>query len=167
MPRREPTAPATRTRRRLIWFAPILAAVAVAAVAVGTIALSGRGSSPAPFAPAASAPQSVRMTSAAPASSSSAQPTPVPAGKPFQLYTHCGIEFTQYAGHEWKATTPMADPQRLPDKNGITAYTGFISGRMAQIDKQTLKFVVTDPTVAINGQTIVFHRTTTTSPPCQ
>jgi hypothetical protein len=42
---------------------------------------------------------------------------------PFELFTHCGIEFANFGGRTWQADSPRPEPGLTPDTDGITRYT--------------------------------------------
>ncbi|GAA3018444.1 hypothetical protein LV79_001611 [Actinokineospora globicatena] len=85
---------------------------------------------------------------------------------PFRLYTHCDIRFVRYNGQAWAAEREYPDPTRAPGPDGSTAYDGYISGRMVEVDERTLRFV-TDPGFVIGEPAeVVFHPTTAEIPLC-
>jgi hypothetical protein len=94
-------------------------------------------------------------------------PTPHSAGTtPFELYTHYGIHFTTFAGRYWETLTALPDPQPVPNAQGVTTYTGYISGSMTLVDPNTLRFAINDPAVSITGQVVVFRPKSAPPPLC-
>jgi len=61
---------------------------------------------------------------------------------PFDLYTHCGIEYAPFGGKTWRAITPLPEPRAKPGENGITVYSGYTAGTMTLVDASTARFVV-------------------------
>jgi hypothetical protein len=61
---------------------------------------------------------------------------------PFDLYTHCGIEYAPFGGKTWKAVTPLPEPRAKAGENGITVYSGYTAGTMTLVDTSTARFVV-------------------------
>jgi len=88
---------------------------------------------------------------------------------PFDLYTHCGIEFTMFGGREWRAVTPQPEPDRIPGPDGIVTYTGYTAGRMLLVNEGLLRFTITDSEAVNNGETVEFEPLSETAPappPC-
>jgi hypothetical protein len=88
---------------------------------------------------------------------------------PFSMYTHCGIDTVTFGGRDWRAVDPQPEPERLPGSDGVTNYTGYTSGEMTLVDRDHLRFVITDPQSVAAGQTMEFMPQPTAaqpSPPC-
>jgi hypothetical protein len=159
-----------RDSRALLLVAAAIGVVVVAGIAVGaTVAFGPRTTSQLVPAVASSAPSPTAGSSALPPWTSPrtgpARPL-IGVAYAFDLYTHCGIDFTTFGGRAWQAVTSLPDPERLPDAHGMTTYTGYISGTMALADQNTLRFTVDDTTVAMTGRTIVFRPVSTGPSPC-
>ena len=60
---------------------------------------------------------------------------------PFDLYTHCGIEYAPFGGKTWKAVTPLPEPRAKAGEDGITVYSGYTAGTMTLVDASTARFV--------------------------
>lgn len=157
-----PEARRWRDRRNPMLVAAAIGVIVVGAVVVGTAVTPGQHPSNPVALPAVSdsrGSSSVAMSTQPPPSSQyrtgPADPQ-VGVGYPFDLYTHCGIDFTRFGGRYWQAAAPLPEPSPLPDAQGVTTYTGYVSGVMTLVDQQTARFVVTDGSVTTNGQVIMF-----------
>jgi hypothetical protein len=133
-----------------------LAAVSSAPVnAGGAVPASGNSSADAPVPTASQSPNA--SADPGPIATRSGPPqAELGVAYPFDLYTHCGIRGARFAGREWTAIRPAADPQRLPDSTGITRYTGYIAGTMTLVRPDLLRFTLTDPYVSGAGQSFDF-----------
>lgn len=163
-------------RRRGGWRAPRLVAAVVGVVLVGGVAVGAtlavghhdRVGAPVLSTPLTSSSGSVGV--AVPPFSGSPRTGPATpqfgVAYPFDLYTHCGIDFAMFGGWYWQAIIALPDPRRTPDAHGVTTYTGYVSGLMTLVDQDTVQFVVHDPTVDINGQVVRFRSRSTQPPPC-
>jgi hypothetical protein len=47
-----------------------------------------------------------------PSSTPSSASTPIPSGRPFELYTHCGVESARIDGRWWHAKPPLYNNSR-------------------------------------------------------
>ncbi len=110
--------------------------------------------------------QSVASQVSATASTSVSRISRPPGGTPFDLLIHCGVQYLRYGNTEYKATEPEDPPVRLPSPDGITSETGYMHGYLQLDGGRTVKFLVADPTVSINGKTITFEKTIDSPPPC-
>lgn len=72
---------------------------------------------------------------------------------PFDLLTHCGMSTTRFGGRYWHAMTPRAEPSWRPGAGGIYGYT---AGTMMMISSDLLRFVITDPQVVGDGDSVDF-----------
>ena len=87
---------------------------------------------------------------------------------PFDLYSHCGIDFARFGGRIWRAQTPLPEPRTLPDAKGITTYTSYTAGTMTLLDDEIARFVIDERRYEVPGSPVVlFHPTTLTPPLCQ
>ncbi len=151
------------------WRKLLVAATALVAVVVVAILATNALTSGPSTATLASTPTTTTLLATPPAPppnrTGPASPT---AGVtyPFSLLTHCGIAFTRFADREWQAVTPLPDPPRLANNQGITRYTGYVAGTMTLVDPNMARFVITDPTVASNGQVIDFRPAAAAPLPC-
>ena len=87
---------------------------------------------------------------------------------PFDLYTHCGIEFTTFGGLEWQALTPRPESDRIPGPDGLVTYTGYTAGSMTLVNEGLLRFRITDSGAVNNGETVDFAplENALAPPPC-
>ena len=88
-------------------------------------------------------------------SSSNATTTRAHAGRPYQLYTHCGIEWAKIDGTFWRAKQPLSDGSGNPPagwgnpyQNGTLVLTG---ARTARFDS--------------HAGSVTFKRTSRRQPP--
>lgn len=84
---------------------------------------------------------------------------------PFDLYSHCGIEFARLGGEVWRAARPIREPLALPDADGITTYTAYTAGTMTLVDDELLRFVIDERRYEVSGSPVVVFRRTTVDPP--
>ena len=77
------------------------------------------------------------------------------AGTPYQLYTHCGMEWARIHGVFWRATVPLSDGSGNPPSGWDNPYQG---GRLIFTTSNSARFV--SP-----AGTVVFKRTSRTRPP--
>jgi hypothetical protein len=82
---------------------------------------------------------------------------------PFDLYTHCGVQFAAFGGQTWKVVQPVADPEGTPFARGAINY---LPGTATLIDASTLRFVVADNSRTIPGEVVTFHPTSEPMPLC-
>ena len=159
-----PAGRASVHRRRWRWTAPVAAAAIVAGVA-GAVAL-GRGSTHT-AAPLAGSPQSTPTGSVRPNPTThrTASP-PAGAGRPFVAPSHCGIKFIRYAGRNWEAVHPIAEPATRPDARGDVSLTGGTPGTITRIGKNTLRFAIDESKVSSPAKVVVFHPTSKSIPLC-
>jgi hypothetical protein len=83
---------------------------------------------------------------------------------PFDLYSHCGIDFAHFGGRIWRAERAMAEPRTLPDANGEVAYTAYTAGTMTLLDDTTARFVIDERRYEVAGSAVVIFRPTTAKP---
>lgn len=86
---------------------------------------------------------------------------------PFDLYTHCGIEFARFGGRLWQAASPRPEPAARPLETGVTAYTGYTAGTMTLVGTGVARFVIDVRYAVIDETAITFFPTTSTPPPCR
>ncbi len=84
---------------------------------------------------------------------------------PFDLLTHCGIGTTRFGNRYWQATTPRPAPSRRPGAGGISTYDVYTAGTMTLLSDGLLRFVITDPQVVGDGESIDFTPLPATAPP--
>lgn len=87
---------------------------------------------------------------------------------PFDLLTHCGISTTHFSGRYWHAT-PRPEPSWRPGANGTYSYDGYTAGTMTLLSGDLLRFVITDPQVVGDGDSVDFMSLPATAPsplPC-
>ena len=99
---------------------------------------------------------STEAATTATATSTEAATTATATGEPFSLLTHCGIARTQFAGRDWVAVTPLAEPRIRDDVTGVVVSDGYTTGTMTVVDDDLVRFTVTDPTVEEVGLTVDF-----------
>jgi hypothetical protein len=87
--------------------------------------------------------------------SSSTTTTRAPAGRPYQLYTHCGIAWTKINGTFWRAEQPLSDGSGNPPDGWANPYQ---EGRLALVGPTTARF--DSP-----AGTVTFERTSRKRPP--
>lgn len=171
-------------RRTLRWKNTGLVAIVAATVTLGGCAEAQDSEEPAHVAASSPAVHSTLSAAAIagstslPPSTSTRQFTPppprsaaatarLPTGTPFDLLIHCGVKYLEYETKEYKAARPQDAPVRLPAPGASTVTeTGYAHGYLQVINRHTIKFVVADPTVSIDGQTITFTSTSDTPLPC-
>jgi hypothetical protein len=85
------------------------------------------------------------------------------AGVPFDLYTHCGVNFATFDGRTWKTTQPVPDTAGTPFARGAVDH---LSGTAVLVEDDTLRFTVADDSAVIPGQVVTFELTTETAPLC-
>jgi len=151
------------------WRKLFLAAAALVVVVVAAILTTNTLTSRPSTTTLASTPTTTTplVTPPAPPSDRTGPASPtVGVSYPFSLFSHCGIAFTRFADREWQAVTPLPDPPRLANSQGVTHYTGYVAGTMTLFDPNMARFVITDPAVASNGHVIDFRPVATAPPPC-
>lgn len=87
--------------------------------------------------------------------SSSIGTTRAPAGRPYQLYTHCGIEWAKIDGTFWRAKQPLSDGSGNPPAGWGNP---FENGTLVFLTPTTAKFH------SLAGS-VTFERTSRTRPP--
>ncbi|WP_155369729.1 hypothetical protein [Catellatospora vulcania] len=85
---------------------------------------------------------------------------------PYDLYAHCGIEWTWFAGATWRARIPLAEPRTRVGADGITRYSGYVPGTMRLLDPDTAEFTADDRHIEPTLPPIVFERTAAQAPGC-
>ena len=102
-----------------------------------------------------------------------AQPAHRPGGGgiggtyPFDLYTHCGIEYAPFGGKTWKAITPRPEPRPKAGENGITIYNGYTAGTMTLVDTFTARFVVDLRYADVSEPVVGFELSERPAPACK
>jgi len=61
---------------------------------------------------------------------------------PFDVLSHCGIDYTRFGNRIWQAQQGQPEPSPLPDTQGNTRYTGYTAGTMTLISPYTAHFVI-------------------------
>lgn len=88
-------------------------------------------------------------------SSSAGTSTPARTGRPYQLYTHCGIEWAHIDGTFWRAKHPLSDGSGNPRAGWGNP---FQDGTLTLIGPTTARFDSPEGSVT-------FERTSRTQPP--
>ena len=86
---------------------------------------------------------------------------------PFDLYTHCGIEYAPFGGKTWKAITPRPEPRPKAGENGITVYNGYTAGTMTLVDTFTARFVVDLRYADVSEPVVDFEVSERPAPACK
>jgi hypothetical protein len=81
--------------------------------------------------------------------------TTIAAGEPYQLYTHCGIEWARIDGTFWRAMRPLSDGSGNPPPGWGNPYQ---EGTLTRTSSSTAKFTS-------RAGSVTFHRTKRTRPP--
>ena len=81
--------------------------------------------------------------------------THAPAGRPYHLYTHCGIEWAKIDGTFWRARHPLSDGQGNPPAGW---HNPFENGTVVLIGPTTARF--DSP-----AGSVIFERTARTQTP--
>jgi hypothetical protein len=61
---------------------------------------------------------------------------------PFDLYVHCGGQYTRFADRVWKADNPPGNLLPRPGADGTTKVTGYVPGTMTLVSADRADFVV-------------------------
>lgn len=87
---------------------------------------------------------------------------------PFDLYTHCGGEYTTFAGRTWQTDDPPGNLLPRADAAGTTKITGFVYGTMTLVEADRAQFVI-DPSGVASPPAgpVVFHPADTPAPLCK
>lgn len=88
-------------------------------------------------------------------SSSTRIAAPAHVGRPYQLYTHCGIEWAKIAGTFWRATHPLSDSSGNPPAGWGNPYQ---QGRLVILAPRTARF-------DSSAGSVTFKRTSRRQPP--
>jgi hypothetical protein len=97
-------------------------------------------------------------------------PAKAAAGTPysFDLYTHCGGEYTTFAGRTWRADNPPGNLLPRADAAGVTKITGFVYGTMTLVEADRAEFVIDPGGVArAPAGPVVFHPADAPAPLCK
>lgn len=152
--------------RTLRWKNSVLVAVVAATMTLGGCAPAQDAEVLAKVSASSGVAPSTPQSTLAP-QRSAAVTAKLPKGTPFDLLIHCGVQYLEYENKEYKAVRPQDSPARLPAPGASTATeTGYAHGYLHVINSHTVTFVVADPTVSINGQTITFTITSDSPPSC-
>ncbi len=81
--------------------------------------------------------------------------TPVHAGRSYQLYTHCGIEWAKIAGAFWRATRRLSDGSGNPPAGWDNP---FQQGTIVILGPRTARFDA-------SAGSVTFERTSRRQPP--
>jgi hypothetical protein len=65
----------------------------------------------------------------------------------------------------WQATTPRPEPAWRPAPDGIVSYDGYTAGTMTLLDDNLLRFVITDPQVVGDRDSVDFMPLPAKAPP--
>jgi hypothetical protein len=82
---------------------------------------------------------------------------------PFDLYTHCGVEFATFGGRTWQVVEPVPDPDGTPFARGAVDH---LSGTVVLTEADLLRFTVADDSAFIPGEVVTFRPTTESPPLC-
>ena len=86
---------------------------------------------------------------------------------PFDLLTHCGGEFTTFAGRTWQTDHPPGDLLPRADASGVTTVTGYVSGTMTLVDAGRARFDIDPAGVARPpAGPVLFHPVSRPAPLC-
>jgi hypothetical protein len=77
------------------------------------------------------------------------------AGRPYRLYTHCGVKWAKIAGTFWRATRPLSDGSGNPPAGWGDPYQ---LGRLVILGRRTVRF--DSP-----AGSVTFERTSRLQPP--
>nr|BFE70162.1 hypothetical protein GCM10020092_034630 [Actinoplanes digitatis] len=97
-------------------------------------------------------------------------PTKAAIGTPysFDLYTHCGGEYTRFAGRTWRTDDPPGNLLPRADAAGVTRITGYVYGTMTLVELDRAQFVIDPAGVADPPEgPVVFHPSDTPAPLCK
>jgi hypothetical protein len=86
---------------------------------------------------------------------------------PFDLYTHCGIEYAPFGGKTWRAITPLPEPRAKAGEDGITVYSGYTAGTMTLVDAATARFVVDVRYADVADSVVDFEISERSAPGCK
>jgi hypothetical protein len=86
---------------------------------------------------------------------------------PFDLYTHCGIEYAPFGGKTWKAITPGPEPRVKAGEDGVTVYSGYTAGTMTLVDESTARFVVDLRYANVTDSVVDFEVSKEPAPGCK
>jgi hypothetical protein len=86
---------------------------------------------------------------------------------PFDLYTHCGIEYAPFGGKTWKAVTPLPEPRAKAGEDGITVYSGYTAGTMTLVDASTARFVADLRYTEVAASVVEFEVSERPAPGCK
>jgi hypothetical protein len=86
---------------------------------------------------------------------------------PFDLYTHCGIEYAPFGGKTWKAVTPLPEPRAKAGEDGITVYSGYTAGTMTLVDASTARFVADLRYTEVAAPVVEFEVSDEPAPGCK
>ena len=152
---------------RFRWVATAAAAIGCTGAIAAAIVVFGYSHDHASTPPAAQVTAGTTSPSQSNPSSTGRSNTGPPVGLsgPMTVSAHCGIRYADFAGKTWE-TTPLPTPDPVPDSNGLMHSVNVVNGQATVTAPGVLTFVVIDPTVTINAQTIIFHNTTATPPSC-
>jgi hypothetical protein len=76
-------------------------------------------------------------------------------GRPYQLYTHCGIEWARIGGRFWRAVPPLSDGNGNPPSGWANPYQ---NGTLNFPNRTTARF-------SSAAGSVVFKRTSRKEPP--
>lgn len=148
----------------------VLAVLTSAAALLAGCAGQGTPGSPAPASPVTSA-EATPVASVAPVDPRHPRTGPATAAVgtpyPFDLYVHCGGEFTRFAGNTWQTSTPPGNLQPRPEPDGRTRVTGYLAGTMELVSADLARFVVDMRYVTAPRPVILFRPVTGSPPPCK
>jgi hypothetical protein len=119
-----------------------LSLLAILAV-VGTAACASAGGT------ASHAPSAPPSTTAAASTVSSTQQNPqVGKAYPFNLFIHCGVPLVNFGGRWWAPAPPVPNYPGPRPVNGISTYTGYVTGTMTLVTTNNLRFTADSRAVA-------------------
>lgn len=85
---------------------------------------------------------------------------------PFDLYTHCGVEFARFGGRWWQASPARPEPRPRAAGDGTTAYTGYTAGTMSLVGTEAARFVIDLRYAEADEPVVTFFPTSEEPPPC-
>ncbi|GGJ83907.1 hypothetical protein GCM10010123_11990 [Pilimelia anulata] len=84
---------------------------------------------------------------------------------PYDLYTHCGLEFARFGGRTWRVTPARPEPLPRADAAGVETYTGYTAGTMTLMAPAVARFVMDARRVVVTGSPVILFTPTAARPP--
>jgi hypothetical protein len=85
---------------------------------------------------------------------------------PFDLYTHCGIQYAQFGGRRWEASPSRPEPPARAGTDGVTRYTRYTAGTMTLVGTDIARFVVDLRRAQSDEPVVTFFPTAQEPPAC-